>query len=71
MELGNLDLDTGKSIAAAATEVADGSWDEEFVVDIYQTGSGTSTNMNTNEGRGSPRHRAPRGARGRSIPTTT
>ena len=37
------------AIAAAAGEVAEGRWDDEFVLDIYQTGSGTSTNMNTNE----------------------
>ena len=33
----------------AAGEVADGKWDEEFPIDIYQTGSGTSTNTNANE----------------------
>ena len=33
----------------AAQEVIDGKWDEQFVVDIFQTGSGTSTNMNANE----------------------
>jgi len=49
VELGNLDPDIGEAIVAAATEVAEGKWDDEFVVDIYQTGSGTSTNMNTNE----------------------
>ncbi|MBI2891102.1 MAG: class II fumarate hydratase [Nitrospirae bacterium] len=37
------------AIVQAATEVMDGKWDGEFVVDIFQTGSGTSTNMNTNE----------------------
>ncbi|MEX1257567.1 MAG: class II fumarate hydratase, partial [Gemmatimonadota bacterium] len=35
--------------AAAAREVAEGKWDAEFVVDVYQTGSGTSSNMNANE----------------------
>ncbi|MGD8873081.1 MAG: lyase family protein, partial [Gemmatimonadota bacterium] len=49
VELGNLDSAIGQAIVAAATEVAEGRWDDEFVVDIYQTGSGTSTNMNTNE----------------------
>ena len=48
-ELGNLDQEVAEAIAAAAGEVADGEWDEEFVLDIYQTGSGTSTNMNANE----------------------
>ena len=48
-ELGNLDQGIAEAIAAASGEVADGEWDEEFVLDIYQTGSGTSTNMNANE----------------------
>ena len=48
-ELGNLDGEIAEAIAAAAGEVAVGEWDEEFVLDIYQTGSGTSTNMNANE----------------------
>jgi fumarate hydratase class II len=39
----------GEAIAAAAEEVADGFWDEEFPVDVFQTGSGTSSNMNANE----------------------
>ena len=49
LELGTLDTETAEAIAAAADEVAAGQWDDEFVLDIYQTGSGTSTNMNTNE----------------------
>ena len=49
VELGKLDRTLGKAIAAAAAEVAEGKWDDHFVLDIYQTGSGTSTNMNTNE----------------------
>lgn len=49
VELGTLDPDIGAAIVKAADEVAEGRWDDEFVVDIYQTGSGTSTNMNTNE----------------------
>jgi fumarate hydratase class II len=48
-ELGVLDADTAKAIAAAAAEVADGRWDEHFPIDVFQTGSGTSTNMNVNE----------------------
>lgn len=48
-ELGNLDADIASAIVTAAGEVADGKWDDQFVLDIYQTGSGTSTNMNTNE----------------------
>jgi fumarate hydratase, class II len=38
-----------KAIAAAAMEVADGEWDDQFPVDVFQTGSGTSSNMNMNE----------------------
>ena len=37
------------AIAAAADEVAEGEWDEEFPIDVFQTGSGTSSNMNINE----------------------
>jgi fumarate hydratase class II len=39
----------GRAIHAAAQEVAEGRWDAEFPVDVFQTGSGTSTNMNMNE----------------------
>ena len=49
MELGLLDPTIGDAIVRAATEVAEGRLDGEFVVDIFQTGSGTSTNMNANE----------------------
>ena len=49
LELGNLHADIADAIAQAAGEVADGKWDDEFVLDIYQTGSGTSSNMNVNE----------------------
>ncbi len=48
-DLGVLGLDVASAIAAAATEVAQGLWDSEFPVDVFQTGSGTSTNMNANE----------------------
>ena len=48
-ELGNLDGKIAEAIATAAGEVAVGEWDGEFVVDVYQTGSGTATNMNANE----------------------
>ncbi|MEM3031643.1 MAG: class II fumarate hydratase, partial [Nitrososphaerota archaeon] len=41
--------DKGEAIAKAALEVAEGKFDGDFVVDIFQTGSGTSTNMNANE----------------------
>ncbi len=49
LELGLLDQDRAQAIAAAADEVARGLFDQEFVVDIFQTGSGTSSNMNANE----------------------
>jgi fumarate hydratase class II len=49
MQLKLLDEGVGKAIEAAALEVADGKLDDQFVVDIFQTGSGTSTNMNANE----------------------
>lgn len=49
MELGLLDSKIGKAIVQAAQEVMDGKLDEQFPLDIYQTGSGTSTNMNANE----------------------
>jgi fumarate hydratase class II len=48
-ELGLLDSKIADVIRAAASEVMDGKLDKEFVVDIFQTGSGTSTNMNANE----------------------
>jgi fumarate hydratase, class II len=48
-ELGLLGQELADAIAAAAAEVAEGRWDGEFVLDVYQTGSGTSTNMNANE----------------------
>ncbi|MEU6123621.1 class II fumarate hydratase [Streptomyces sp. NPDC047123] len=48
-ELGVLDKDVAEAIAAAAAEVADGRWDAHFPVDVFQTGSGTSSNMNANE----------------------
>ncbi|NBM19182.1 class II fumarate hydratase [Streptomyces sp. GC420] len=48
-ELGVVDEDIARAIAEAAEEVAAGLWDEHFPVDVFQTGSGTSSNMNTNE----------------------
>jgi fumarate hydratase class II len=48
-ELGLLDDDVASAIGAAARDVADGTHDEQFPIDIYQTGSGTSTNTNMNE----------------------
>lgn len=48
-ELGELDGALAESIAKAAEEVVRGDLDDQFVVDVFQTGSGTSTNMNANE----------------------
>lgn len=48
-DLGVLERDTADAIVAAAAEVAEGRWDDQFPVDVFQTGSGTSSNMNTNE----------------------
>jgi fumarate hydratase, class II len=47
--LGLIDAATADAIAAAAAEVVEGRYDEHFPIDIYQTGSGTSTNTNMNE----------------------
>src|SRR6185312_9307692 len=47
--LGLLPANISQAIQSAAQEVIEGKWDSEFVVDIFQTGSGTSTNMNANE----------------------
>ena len=49
IDLGLLDATIGRAIEAAALEVAEGKLDDQFVVDVFQTGSGTSTNMNANE----------------------
>ncbi|MFD6865745.1 class II fumarate hydratase [Streptomyces diastaticus] len=47
--LGVLDEEVARAVASAAEEVAGGRWDAEFPVDVFQTGSGTSSNMNMNE----------------------
>lgn len=46
---GALDSDVAQAISDAAAEVSDGTWDDEFPIDVFQTGSGTSSNMNANE----------------------
>ncbi len=48
-DMGLLDAGIAQAIVETANEVIDGKLDDQFVVDVYQTGSGTSTNMNTNE----------------------
>jgi fumarate hydratase class II len=49
MELGLITKKQGRAIVKAAQEVINGKLDDHFVLDVFQTGSGTSTNMNTNE----------------------
>ena len=49
MQLGLLDKDKSEIIIEASREVVEGKFDDQFVLDIFQTGSGTSTNMNANE----------------------
>src|SRR5919204_3407175 len=48
-ELGLLEEDLAERIARAGDEVADGRHDDQFPIDVFQTGSGTSSNMNANE----------------------
>ncbi|MCC8928676.1 MULTISPECIES: class II fumarate hydratase [Nocardiaceae] len=48
-DLGLLDGTLADAIVAAATEIADGKHDDQFPIDVFQTGSGTSSNMNANE----------------------
>ncbi|MEO7424416.1 MAG: class II fumarate hydratase [Fibrobacteria bacterium] len=48
-DLGLLDSAMAAAISQAAMEVTEGQWDDQFPLDIFQTGSGTSTNMNANE----------------------
>src|SRR6266480_5249171 len=48
-ELGLLDEDKAQRIAAAGDRIAAGELDEQFPIDVFQTGSGTSSNMNANE----------------------
>lgn len=49
MEIGLLDAKLGKAVVKAADEVMEGKLDDQFPLDVFQTGSGTSTNMNANE----------------------
>src|SRR3954452_18456197 len=48
-DLGLLDADVARHVAAAADEIAQGRHDDQFPIDVFQTGSGTSSNMNANE----------------------
>ncbi len=49
MEFGDLDPTVGKAVVEAAAEVAAGKWDDHFPLVVWQTGSGTQSNMNANE----------------------
>jgi fumarate hydratase class II len=49
LSLGVLEKNVADAVMTASREVIEGQWDEHFPVDIFQTGSGTSTNMNANE----------------------
>src|SRR5690349_2940189 len=48
-DLGLLDEDKANRIAAAGDRIAEGEFDDQFPIDVFQTGSGTSSNMNANE----------------------
>src|SRR3954451_15235482 len=48
-DLGLLDAELAQRIAAAADEIPAGKHDDQFPIDVFQTGSGTSSNMNANE----------------------
>ncbi len=67
-DLGLLDTKTKDLICEAATEVTTGKFDDQFVVDIFQTGSGTSTNMNANEVIASRANEIATGVRGGKSP---
>ena len=70
-ELGFLESRTSEAIQAAAKEVEEGQHDRHFPLDIFQTGSGTSTNMNANEVIANLANQAKLGSRSWFIPTTT
>ncbi len=67
-ELGLLDPTLAEAIVKAAEETAEGAHDTEFVIDVFQTGSGTSTNMNANEVIGSRANELITGKRGGKTP---
>ena len=68
-DLGVLDRDMATAIHDAAADVARGGFDDQFPIDVFQTGSGTSSNMNMNEVRGIAGRRPTRASR--STRTTT
>src|SRR2546421_3683873 len=53
-DLGLLDGDKAERISAAAARIAEGELDDQFPIDVFQTGSGTSSNMNANEAIATP-----------------
>ncbi|MBW1825730.1 MAG: class II fumarate hydratase [Deltaproteobacteria bacterium] len=67
-ELGLLDEKISKSIVASAQEIMEGKFDTQFPVDVFQTGSGTSTNMNMNEVIASRANETITGGKGGKIP---
>jgi fumarate hydratase class II len=67
-DLGLLDEKKRDLVQQAAQEVIDGKLDDQFVVDIFQTGSGTSTNMNTNEVIATRANEIATGTRGGKVP---
>ena len=68
LELGLLDKGIAEPVMDAAREVMDGKWDDQFVVDVFQTGSGTSTNMNMNEVIASRANEMIAGKKGGKVP---
>ena len=67
-ELGSLDARRAKAIVAAADEIIDGKLDDQFPLVVWQTGSGTQTNMNVNEVIANRANERLRGARGSKSP---
>lgn len=67
-QLSLLDEKLAGAIGSAAQEVLEGRWDDQFVVDLFQTGSGTSTNMNMNEVLASRANEILTGAKGGRSP---
>ncbi|MCC6598943.1 MAG: class II fumarate hydratase [Alphaproteobacteria bacterium] len=68
IELGDLDATTGKALIQAADEVIDGTLDDQFPLSVWQTGSGTQTNMNANEVIAGRANEILSGARGGKTP---
>jgi fumarate hydratase class II len=67
-DLGLLDPEAAEAIISAALEAMEGKRDDDFVVDVFQTGSGTSTNMNMNEVLASRSNEILTGKRGGKVP---